>query len=48
MRNYQFRLMAPCFVELVYGKIIMNNELENVRRKMAMTFYEVLPPKQLL
>jgi len=40
--------MAPCSVKLVYGKIIINNELENVRRKDAMPFYEVLPPKQLL
>jgi len=34
--------MAPYSVELGYGKIIMNNELVNVRRKEAMTFYEVL------
>jgi hypothetical protein len=34
--------MALCYVELGYGKIIMNNELVNVRRKEAMTFYEVL------
>jgi len=42
MRNYQFRLMVPCSVALDYGKIIMNNELVNVRRKEAMLFYEVL------